>query len=235
MSAARIILTSLYWLLTAGLLAVCMLMLLAYTPVEETMGPVQKIFYLHLPVAINTFAAALVVFIASIGYLWQRRMWWDDLAAAAGKVTVLFCAVVLLTGMVWGRSAWGVWWTWSPRLTFSLILFLLYVVYLMIRPSVESPQRRAVISAVYGIAAFIDVPLVYLSVKMMPDIHPSSIALEPAMKLTLAVWFVPVTLTMVGLLIARFRLNRRLRALDRSRVVIESPAVPAIRLGETAL
>jgi heme exporter protein C len=233
MSALRRILGSVYWLLTAALFAACLVMLLAYTPVEKTMGPVQKIFYLHLPVAINTFAAALVVFIASIGYLWQRRMWWDDLAAAAGKVTVLFCAIVLLTGMVWGRSAWGVWWTWSPRLTFSLILFLLYVVYLMIRPSVESPQRRAAVSAVYGIAAFIDVPLVYLSVKMMPDIHPSSIALEPEMKLTLAAWFVPVTLVMVGLLVARFRLNRRLRALDGSPVVSDVPRVETVPLGET--
>ncbi|MDY7107314.1 MAG: cytochrome c biogenesis protein CcsA [Planctomycetota bacterium] len=233
MSAARTILGSLYWVLTAALLAACLLMLLFYTPVEKTMGPVQKIFYLHLPVAINTFAAAFVVFVASIGYLWQRRMWWDDLAAAAGKVTVLFCAIVLLTGMVWGRSAWGVWWTWSPRLTFSLILFLLYVVYLMIRPSVESPQRRAAISAVYGIAAFIDVPLVYLSVKMMPDIHPSSIALEPEMKLTLAAWFIPVTLVMVGFLFARFRLNRRLRELGAGRAVPEVSGVQAIPLGES--
>lgn len=233
MSTARKLLSIFFWLLTAALFAGSMVMLLAFTPVEKTMGPVQKIFYLHLPVAINTFAAALVVFIASVGYLWQRRMWWDDLAAAAGKVTVLFCAIVLITGMIWGRSAWGVWWTWSPRLTFSLILFLLYVVYLMIRPSVESPQRRAAISAVYGIAAFIDVPLVYLSVKMMPDIHPSSIALEPAMKLTLAAWFVPVTLTMAGLLAARFRLNRRLRALEGSRVMIEPSGAPAIGMGET--
>lgn len=233
MSTARTLLSIFYWLLTAALFAASVVMLLTYTPVEKTMGPVQKIFYLHLPVAINTFAAALVVFIASVGYLWQRRMWWDDLASAAGKVTVLFCAVVLLTGMIWGRSAWGVWWTWSPRLTFSLILFLLYVVYLMIRPSVESPQRRAAISAVYGIAAFIDVPLVYLSVKMMPDIHPSSIALAPEMKLTLAAWFVPVTLAMVGLLIARFRLNRRVRALEGNRMVAEPSGVPAIRMGET--
>jgi heme exporter protein C len=205
-----------FWALTATLFVVTLLMLVFYTPVETTMGPVQKIFYLHLPVAINTFVAAFIVFIAGVGYLWQRQMWWDDLAAAAGKVTALFCAVVLLTGMAWARSAWGYWWTWSPRLTFSLILFLLYVVFVMIRPSIESPQRRAIVSAVYGIAAFLDVPIVYFSVKLLPDIHPSSIALEPAMKLTLLVWFVPVTMLMGGLIAGRYHLNRRLRELEEA-------------------
>ncbi|MHC4413773.1 MAG: cytochrome c biogenesis protein [Planctomycetota bacterium] len=223
-----------YWLLTSVLFVATITMVVVYTPVESTMGPVQKIFYLHLPVAINTFAASFVVFIASIGYLWQRDLWWDDLAAAAGKVTVLFCAVVLLTGMIWGRSAWNIWWTWSPRLTFSLILFLLYVVYLMIRPSIDSPQRRAIVCAVYGIAAFLDVPLVYLSVKLMPDIHPSSIALQTEMKLTLAAWFIPVTFLMAGLITGRFRLNRRLRALDeRDRIDLSHPAAVG-RIGETA-
>ncbi|MFG0253069.1 MAG: cytochrome c biogenesis protein CcsA [Phycisphaerales bacterium JB038] len=205
-----------YWLLTLACFAAVIAMVFAYTPTEQTMGPVQKIFYLHLPVAINTFLAALVVCIASVGYLWQRRLWWDDLALAAGKVTVVFCGVVLLTGMIWGKSAWGHWWTWSPRLTFSLVLFLLYLVYLMIRPAIESPQRRAVVSAVYGLVAFLDVPLVYLSVRLMPDIHPTEIALEPRMQLTLGLWFIPVTLLMFGLLRARYLLNVRERALRQA-------------------
>ncbi len=202
-----------YWLLTLACFAAAIAMVFAYTPTEQTMGPVQKIFYLHLPVAINTFLAALILGVASIGYLWQRRLWWDDLAHAAGKVTVVYCGVVLLTGMIWGKSAWGAWWTWSPRLTFSLALFLLYIVYLTVRLAIESPQRRAVVSAVYGLVAFLDVPLVYLSVKLMPDVHPSSIALEPRMQLTLGLWFIPVTMLMCGLLHARYRLNSRERAL----------------------
>ncbi len=190
-------------------------MVIVYTPVETTMGPIQKIFYLHLPVAINTFVAAMMVFIGSIAYLWKRTMFWDDFASAAAKVTALFCSIVLLTGMIWGREAWGHWWTWSPRLTFSLVLWLLYVVYLVIRPAIESPQRRALVSSVYGIAAFLDVPVVYLSVKLMPDIHPSSITLEPAMKWTLLAWFLPVSLMMWGLLITRYKLNRRARLLSQ--------------------
>jgi heme exporter protein C len=223
-----------YWLLTGALFVACLGMLRLYTPVEATMGSIQKIFYLHLPVAINTFVAAFVVCVASVGYLWQRGLAWDDLAAAAGKVTALFCAVVLLTGMIWAKKAWGAWWTWSPRLTFSLVLFLLYAVYLMIRPAIESPQRRAVVCAVYGIAAFLDVPVVYLSVRLMEDVHPSSIALAPEMKLTLLAWFVPVTLFMAGLIHDRYRVNRLLRALEDQRGVETPESAASPRLGESA-
>lgn len=209
MTTARTTLVAAYWLITLGLTAAASAMVAFYTPDEATMGPIQKIFYLHLPSAICTFLACLTCFVASIGYLAQRQTWWDDLAAASGRVGVQLCSVVLVTGMIWGRSAWGQWWTWSPRLTFSLVLWLLYVVYLMIRMSVESGQRRAVISAVYAVIAFLDVPLVWLSTRLMADIHPTSIQLASPMKLTLAVWFVPVLMLTAGLIVARFRLNRR--------------------------
>lgn len=200
----------LFWLITLGSLAAFAAMALFWAPTEASMGDVQRIFYLHLPVAINAFAACAVVFIASVGYLWHRRMWWDSLAHAGAQVAVVMCFVVLLTGSIWGHSAWGQWWAWTPRLTFSLVLFLLYVVYLTIRPSIQSPQRRAVVSAVYGMVAFLDVPLVYFSVKLMPDIHPTDIALaDPRMQATLAFAFVPVTLLTVGLIWTSFRLNQQ--------------------------
>ncbi len=200
----------LYWLVTAATFALGLWMSFGYAPREETMGDVQRIFYLHLPVAINTFLACFVVFIAAVGYLWQRSSVWDDLADAAARVAVLFGAVVLLTGMIWGHSAWGVWWTWSPRLTFSLALWLLYVVYLVLRSSIESRQKRAMIGSVYALIAFLDVPLVYFSTRIIPEIHPTSVTLEPQMKTTLAFWFLPVTLLCVGLIVARFRLARGL-------------------------
>jgi heme exporter protein C len=216
MSGAARICNILFWLVVLAGFAVAGAMAVWYAPIESTMGVVQKIFYLHLPVAITTFLAALIVFISGIGYLWQRRPFWDDLGAAAGKVTALYCAAVLLTGMTWAHSAWGHWWTWSPRLTFSLVLLLLYVVYVMLRPSIESTQRRAIVCAVYGIAAFLDVPIVYLSVRLLPDIHPSSIALDGRMKTTLLVWFVPVMLLAFGLITARYRLNRLERTAHES-------------------
>ena len=196
------------WLGLALLFTGDIVLVAKFTPEEQTMGVIQKIFYLHLPVAINTFLACLTAFIASIGYLLQRKAWWDDLAHAAARIAVQFCGVVLATGMIWGRAAWGVWWTWSPRLTFSLILFLLYVVYLVIRSSVEGRERRAIIGAVYAIIAFLDVPLVWLSARLLPDIHPGSIALDPAMQLTLGASFLTVTLFAVALVTTRFALNR---------------------------
>ncbi len=201
-----------YWLITAAAFAAVVARVFWDTPEEATMGIIQKIFYIHLPVAINTFVACLLVFVASVGYLTTRRVWWDDLAMAAAKVSVVLCSAVLLTGMLWARGAWGVWWTWSPRLTFSFMLWLLYIVYLLVRASIESSQRRAVVAAVYGVVAFLDVPLVWLSARLLPDIHPSSIGLTYAMKLTLWACFVPVTLLAAGLIVARYQLARQQRA-----------------------
>ena len=198
-----------YWGITLALFAAATAMAIFYAPIEATMGPVQKIFYLHLPAAMCMFLATFVVFIASIGYIWTRRRLWDNLAHAAALVAVVFCTVVLVTGMIWARSAWGHWWTWSPRLTFSLILWLLYVAYLILRPSIDSPQRRALVCAVYGAVAFLDVPLVYLSVKLLPDIHPASVALSAPMQQTLLFSFVPVTMVCGGLIWARFRAAER--------------------------
>ncbi len=197
-----------YWLVTFALFVVAIVRLVLYTPTEATMGEIQKIFYLHLPVAISTFLACLVSFVAAIAYLIKRTVVFDDLSSAAARVAVQLCAVVLLTGMIWGKSAWGQWWTWSPRLTFSLVLWLLYLVYLTVRMSIESRDRRAVVSAVYAVIAFLDVPLVWLSTKLMPDIHPQSIELAWPMKLTLIAWFVPVFMLAAGLIVARFKLNQ---------------------------
>lgn len=205
-----------FWGLTGLLLAIGAVRAIYFTPVEQTMGPIQKIFYLHLPVAICTFFACLISFIASVGYLAQKRRCFDDLADASAKVAVILCSIVLATGMIWGKSAWGEWWTWSPRLTFSLVLWLLYVVYLMIRASIESSNRRGTVAAVYGIIAFLDVPLVFLSVRLMPDIHPTNIQLEPSMKLTLAICMVPVVLASAGLVQLFYTLNAR-RHVDDSR------------------
>ncbi|MBL4809690.1 MAG: cytochrome c biogenesis protein CcsA [Phycisphaerales bacterium] len=213
LTAHRTFLTTGYWILT-GLLFVCGLAMLAITPSsQEAFGPAQKIFFIHLPTAICTFIAASTLFIASVGYLWSRTMKWDDLANASGKVTVLLCTIVLLTGIIWGKSEWGSWWTWSPRLTFSLVLWVLYIVYLIIRPMIHSPTRRATISAVYGLAAFIDVPLVYMSVKLIPDIHPSSVELDPTMQITLLIWFLAIPLMTAGLIAAGCSLNTRERAM----------------------
>lgn len=188
-------------LIAGSVMAIC-------APIDPEMGPIQKLLYLHLPVAANTFVAALVVCIASVGFIGGRRQFWDDLAHAAAAVTVLNGTVLLLTGVCWAKVAWGVWWTWSPRLSFSLILWLLYAVYLALRFRISSPPRRAIMSAVYGIVAFLDVPLLFLSLKLLPDTHPTESGLTPQMYPTLWVWFIAITLLSGGSIVLRYRLAR---------------------------
>lgn len=203
----RVRIAVLYWLATGVVLGVGA-WLVVRAPIDETMGPIQKLIYLHLPVAINSFVAAVVVFIASVGYLAGRRQTWDDLAHAAAVVTVLNGTVLLLTGMFWGKVAWDQWWTWSPRLTFSLVLWVLYLAYLIMRRRIAGSDRRALVSAVYGVVAFLDVPLLYLSSKLLPDIHPTGAGLTPAMYPALWAWLVGITMVSGGLIAARFALAR---------------------------
>src|SRR5262245_54944509 len=136
-------LVRLYWGCTFALAVAGSAMALFYAPTEASTPWMQRIFFFHFPAAISMFVAALVVFGAGIGYLGSRRQAWDDLGRAGAEAAVLCCSVVLLTGMIWAHSAWGTWWMWSPRLTFSLILWLLYLSYLAIRPSIALAGRRA--------------------------------------------------------------------------------------------
>jgi heme exporter protein C len=199
-----------YWALTGVLVAVGLALVAFYAPIGTDEGSIQKTFYFHLPVAMTTFLACFVVFLASLWYLWQRAAWSDDLAHAAAEVAALYCSVVLLTGMIWAKAAWGQWWEWSPRLTLSLVLWLLYVVYLVLRPRITSPDRRAVVCAVYGVIAFLDVPLVYFSVQLMPEeMHTASVELSPAMRQTMFFWMLPVVLLCLGFIRARYSVLRR--------------------------
>lgn len=163
-----------------------------YAPVEMTMGLVQKIFYMHLPLAWWGLISFFTVFIASAAYLLKRRPFWDRLAGAAAETGVLFSALALVTGSLWARPAWNVWWTWDPRLTTTLIMWFVYAAYLLLRSMDMNPERKAVVCSVLGIVAFLDVPLVFLSARMWRSIHPSVLAskgggLEPEMLTTMFV------------------------------------------------
>lgn len=194
-----------YWAATLALLAVAvgLTVRVPYRMPPEGTGPIERLLYLHLAVAINTYLASLAVFVASLGYLGGRRKVWDDLAHAAARVAMLNGAVLMLTGVIWARVAWGHWWEWSPRLAFSLVLWLLYVGYVGLRPVVGATARGAVIAAVYGVVAFLDVPLVYLSVNLLPDVHPSAGEMTREMRWVLLVWLVAVTMLSAGLVMAR--------------------------------
>lgn len=147
-------------------------MALIQAPREQTMKDAQRIFYFHVPSAITGMTAFAVNFVASIAYLFRRNRWWDSLALSSAEIGVVLFSMVLVTGPIWAKYAWGVWWTWSPRLTSSLVLWMLYVAYLLIRNYMIDPERRATTSAVFGIIAFIDTPIVWFSIRWWRDLHP---------------------------------------------------------------
>lgn len=143
-----------------------------YAPTEKVMGPIQKIFYFHVPSAISTFLAFFIVFIASIVYLATKSTLWDNIACSSAEIGVFFCTIVLITGPIWAKEAWGIWWTWEARLTTTLILWLIFVAYLLIRGYSENREQAARFSSVLGIVGFLDVPVIYFSVKWWRGQHP---------------------------------------------------------------
>src|SRR5215475_11891001 len=147
-----------------------------YAPADTLQGDVQRIMYIHVPTAWVAFFAFFVVFVSSLIYLWRRLPEADRLAYASAEVGVLFTALTLIDGSIWGRPTWGLWWTWDARLTTTAILFVMYIGYLMLRSFVEDPERRARLAALVGIVAFIDVPITYMSVLWFRTLHqPPSI------------------------------------------------------------
>ena len=182
-------------------------------PDEVTMGSVQRIFYFHVPSAWVAFLGFFVVFLASILYLATRRLFWDTVAHAAAELGVLFCAIVLFTGPIWARPVWGTWWTWEARLTTTLVLELVFVAYLVLRTQAESRLQAARLAAVMGIVGFLDVPLIYFSVKIWRGHHPivfksaGGEGLEPVMLKTFMLSMLTFTLFFLLLLALRIRLG----------------------------
>ena len=198
--------------LVAALMMADLSLIFFWVPTDVNLGIVQRVFYFHVPVAWVSFLAFFIVFVASVGYLWKRNQAWDALAHSAAEIGVLLASLMLITGVIWAKPIWGVWWTWDPRLTTSLILWLIYVAYLMVRAYAASPGQAARYSAVVGIFGFIDVPIVYFSIVWWRTIHPQPMvttqSLEPEMFFTLLFSVATFTLLFALLLAQRFTLRR---------------------------
>ncbi|MCL5960584.1 MAG: cytochrome c biogenesis protein CcsA [Chloroflexi bacterium] len=167
-------------------------------PNERVMGYVQRIFYFHVASAWVSFLAFFVVFVGGVGYVVKRQRKWDVLAVSAAEIGIVFCTITLITGSIWGRFAWGAWWTWDPRLSTTLVLWLIYVSYLMLRGLVEEESQRGRLSAVFGIIGFVDVPIVFMAIRWWRTVHPvvitgQSIALESTMIVTLVLSVITFT------------------------------------------
>ncbi|HZY60836.1 MAG TPA: cytochrome c biogenesis protein CcsA [Candidatus Binataceae bacterium] len=144
-------------------------------PPEVNQGAIFKIIFFHVPMAITALTCALVAFGASVGFLITKNFKLDALAVAVTEVGLAFLAGNLITGSIWGRVIWGVWWAWDARLTSALVCWLLYAGYLMLRRAIEEPTQRATFAAVFSIFAFIDVPIVIFSIKWWRTQHPQPV------------------------------------------------------------
>ena len=181
-------------------------------PTERIMGDVQRIFYLHVPLAISAYAGFTTVFIASIMFLWRKNLFWDTVAYTAAEIGVLCSTLVIITGSFWARPVWNVWWTWDPRLLTMFILWFIYVGYFILRKGIPERLKKARYSAVLGIVGFLDVPIVRLATKWWRSVHPrlksESGGLDPTMLKVLLFSMLTFILFAVFLFLFRYGVAR---------------------------
>lgn len=203
--------TKIITVITAILIFISLYLVFGYAQIENTMLEVQKIFYYHVSAALTLYLAFGVNCLFSIKYLIQRKSNDDLLAAAAAEIGLIFCTIVLLSGPIWARYAWNTWWNWEPRLTSTLVLWLMYIGYFILRSALEA-DRRKLYSAVLGVIAFVDVPIVHFATKFWKsEAHPERGAkfdIAPSMLYTFMVVFAACILLFTLLLIIRYRMKK---------------------------
>jgi heme exporter protein C len=206
-----------------ALMMVALWMVFAWVPTEADQGIVQRIFYFHVACAWVAFAAFALVALSGVLYLALGQAIFDQLGYAAAEGGMVFCTLVLVTGSIWARPIWGVWWTWDSRLTTTLILWLLYGGYLMLRAMGDDTVQVARFAAVLGIVAAVDVPIIVISVRMWRTIHPAVLVTrggvhgleDPRMVVTLLVAVAAFTALFAWLLILRVATLRARQRLDQ--------------------
>ena len=193
-------------------MVVALWLILIYTPVELVQGASQKIFYFHLASVWNAYLSFFFVFVASILYLRRASPATDRFARAWAEVGVVFISITLISGAIWGKPIWGTYWSWDPRLTTTLLLWIIYVVYLMLRGFVGDPERGRRYAAIVGIIGFIDVPIVHMSVRWWRTLHPDPIvANAEGPDLPMSMWYTVLYCIVVFTLLAIFLVRQRLQ------------------------
>lgn len=187
--------------------------MLFFTPIEQTMGLVQKVFYFHMSAAWVGMLAFLAAAVFGLLYLSRKDLKWDTLTAASVEVGLLFTVICIISGMIWARPIWNTWWTWDPRLTTMTIMAFTYIAYLLLRRGMDDPSRRARFGAIYALVGFASVPLTFFSSRLLRTIHPTifggssaDMAMTGQMYQTMAVSLVAFTLLFAVLLWHRSRL-----------------------------
>ena len=201
-----------FTMVTALAMFIAFVLISVYAPEEKSMGVTQKIFYLHVPLAWVTVLAFLVIFVCSILYLAKGNVLYDNIARSSAKIGFIFNSLMLITGSIWAKAVWGVWWTWDPRLTTSLILWFIYICYLLVRNSNYEEERGAKFASVIGIIGFADIPVIALSTTLWQTLHPSEMifqgGLTVPMLLTLIICVIAFTLFYVRLMTITIAIHR---------------------------
>jgi heme exporter protein C len=210
-------------IVTAGLLTFALYEALVVAPTEQTMGDVQRIFYYHVPSAWTAFLLFFINFGASLVYLIKRNTKADIMALVSAEVGVVFCTVVLVTGPIWARPVWGIWWTWDMRLTLTLVLWLIYVSYLVLR-RFSSGSQTPLVAAVLAIFGALDVPLVYFSIWYFRTQHPSPVIgrggeLDPRMAHVLLINWLAFSCFAFLVCWSRYRLEQVKRDVDETQAL----------------
>jgi heme exporter protein C len=187
---------------------------LVWAPADAIQGEVQRIMYVHVPAAWTAYLAFVIVFLASVGWLWSKRPVFDAIAVASAEIGVLFTGLALVAGSIWAKPTWGVWWTWEPRLITTAVMFVMYVGYLLLRGLSTDAEGRATRAAVIGVVAVVNVPVVHLSVTWMNALHqlpsvlrPGGPALDDRMLLTLVASVVAFTVIYAWMLVRRVEIE----------------------------
>lgn len=201
-------------LVGAALVMTLLWMVWFWVPTEALQGVVQRIFYIHVPSAWVAFMAFGVVALCSAMYLWLRDERFDRAAVSAAEGGLIFTTIVLISGPLWGKVAWGAYWVWEPRLTLTLLLWFIYLGYFMVRNATENPERGKRFAAVVGIVGALDIPLIHVSVLWFRSQHPQPVvlrtdgpSLDASMGLTLGVGFLAFTILFFGLMMLRYRVE----------------------------
>ena len=204
-----------------------------YAPTDALQGDVQRIFYFHVAAAISAYAAFAVVLVGGLLYLWRGSIVGDRTARAAAEVGLLMTTVCLVMGMLWAKPIWGAFWTWDARLTSTLVLWMIYAGYLLVRRVAASGRQAARLAAVVGIVGFVDVPIVHFSVTWWRTQHPGPIvetnALPPEMLYAFGVTVVAVLFFTAVLVAVRYELELLFEAAERLRAeALEIRRQPAL-------
>lgn len=174
------------WLTCVSMLA-ALAMIFLYVPTERHLGVVQRIFYYHLPSAWNAFLGFFIVAGASASFLWKGERRADLIAHASAEIGMLFCTLFIVTGSVWAKASWGVWWTWDPRLTMTIVMWVIYASYVLLRQIAGDNEQVARYAAVLGIVGALNIPLIYIAIRLWRGIHPKVETMAPEMAWTLLV------------------------------------------------